>query len=90
MQAASRSATRRRCSTSRNAKTPPSDDNSPPSNLATTDLPETDDRPGNGSVGIVHGGYGSAEIARIGFDNQILRKISRLSYTRQPLVHNPG
>ena len=51
MQAASRSATRRRCSTSRNARTPPSDDKSPPSNLTTTDLPETDDRPGNGSVG---------------------------------------
>src|SRR5271165_6158675 len=51
MQAASRSATRSRCSTSRSANTPPSDYSSPPSNLTATDLPETDDRPGNGSVG---------------------------------------
>ena len=50
MQAARRSATRRRCSTSRNTRMPPSDDNRPPSNLATTDLPETGDRPGSGSI----------------------------------------
>src|SRR4051794_12610076 len=51
MQAANRSATRRRFSTSRSASTPPLDDNSPPSNLATTDLPDTGDRPGSGSIG---------------------------------------
>src|SRR3954449_13515016 len=51
MQAANRSATRRRFSTSRSASTPPLDDNSPPSNLATTVLPATDDRPGSGSIG---------------------------------------
>src|SRR5208282_3072261 len=39
---------------------------------------------------IVHGGCGSPEIARIGFDNQILRKISRLGYSRQPAMHNMG
>ena len=50
MQAASRSATRSRCSTSRNARTPPSDDSRPPSNLTTTGLPEADDRPGSGSI----------------------------------------
>src|SRR3981081_4530231 len=32
---------------------PPSDDNKPPSNVATTDLPETGDRPGNGSVELI-------------------------------------
>ena len=67
MQAASRSATRSRCSTSRNARTPPSDDSRPPSNLTTTGLPEAD-----------------------GFDNQILRKLNRLSHIRQPAVHNAG
>ena len=51
MQAARRSATRSRFSTSRSARTPPFDDNIPPSNRATTDLPETGDRPGSGSVG---------------------------------------
>src|SRR5271157_5278464 len=50
MQAARRSATRRRCSTSRKTRMPPSDDNRPPSNLATTVLPETGDRPGSGSI----------------------------------------
>ena len=39
MQAASRSATRSRCSISRNTRTPPSDDSRPPSNWATTVLP---------------------------------------------------
>src|SRR5271157_4547903 len=38
-QAASRSATPRRRSTSRNARTPPSDDSKPPSNLTTMALP---------------------------------------------------
>ena len=47
MQSASRSATRSRCSTSRNARTPPSDDSRPPSNLTTTGLPEADDEPGS-------------------------------------------
>ena len=51
MQAARRSATRRRCSTSRNARMPPSDDNSPPSNLTTTGLPPAGDRPDSGSIG---------------------------------------
>src|SRR5208282_113037 len=44
---------RRRCSTSRSIRTPPSDDNKPPSNVATTDLPETGDRPGNGSIELI-------------------------------------
>ena len=26
----------------------------------------------------------------IGFDNQILRKLNRLSHIRQPFVHNAG
>ena len=52
MQAASRSATRSRCSTSRNARTPPSDeDDAAAVNLTTTGLPEADDRPGSGSIG---------------------------------------
>ena len=49
MQAASRSATRSRCSTSRNARNR-IDDSRPPSNLTTTGLPEADDRPGSGSI----------------------------------------
>src|ERR1700730_3057 len=53
MQPAKRSAMRSRCSTSRSIRTPPSDDNKPPSNVATTDLPETGDRPGNGSVELI-------------------------------------
>src|ERR1700704_2528449 len=44
---------RSRCSTSCSIRTPPSDDNKPPSNVATTDLPETGDRPGNGSVELI-------------------------------------
>jgi len=46
---ASRSETRSRPSISRNANTPPSDDSGRASNLTTTGLPETDDRPGSGS-----------------------------------------
>src|SRR5271166_2331500 len=90
MHAASRSATRSRCWTSRNAKTPPSDDSNPPSNLTTTDLPETDDQTGQRQHRIVHGGCGSPEVARIGFDNQILHEISRLGHSRLPTTHNAG
>src|SRR5208337_4844586 len=88
-QAASRSARRRRCSTSRKARTPPSDESKPPSNLTTTGFPPAGDRPGNGRIGSFMGG-GLTEIARIGFDNQILRDIRYLSYIRQPAAHNPG
>ena len=59
MQAAMRSATRRRCSTSRNIRTPPSDDNRPASNLATIVLPPTGDRPGSGSIGLIMAGVAS-------------------------------
>src|SRR5208282_3806268 len=59
MQAASRSATRRRCSTSRKTKMPASDDSSPPSNLAITVLPPTGDRPGSGSIESVMAGMAS-------------------------------
>src|SRR4051794_41839925 len=61
MQAANRSATRKRFPTSRSASTPPSDDNSPPSNLATTALPDTGDRLGSGSVGSFMAGGGPRE-----------------------------
>src|SRR5208337_212130 len=89
MQAASRSARRSRCSTSRNARTPPSDESKPPSNLTTTGFPLAGDRPGNGNIGSFMAG-GLTEIARIGFDNQILHDIRHLSYIRQPAAHNPG
>ena len=49
----------RRCSASRNARTPPSDDNSPPSNLATTALPSTGDKPASGNIGLVMAGVAS-------------------------------
>ncbi len=49
----------RRCSASRNARTPPSDDNSPPSNLATTALPSTGDKPASGNIGSVMAGVAS-------------------------------
>ncbi len=55
-----------------NSRTPPSDDSRPPSNLATTVLPETGDRPGSGSIGSLMAGVALPEMARIGFDNQIL------------------
>src|SRR4051794_41324573 len=66
MQAANRSATRRRFSTSRSASTPPLDDNSPPSNLATTVLPDTGDSPGSGSVGSFMAGVGPPEMGGFG------------------------
>src|SRR5271169_6733634 len=61
MQAAMRSATRRRPSISRKVKIPPSDDRRPPSNLAITFLPETDDRPGNGNIGSFMAGVAFTE-----------------------------
>src|SRR4051794_21179573 len=81
MQAANRSATRRRFSTSRSASTPPVDDNSPPSNLATTDLPDTGDRPSSGSIGSFMAGVASRKpavlimgcgkaVARFGLDGE--------------------
>ena len=79
-----------RSSTSRNTRTPPSDDKSPPSNLTTTDLPETDDRPGNGSVGSFMAGMARLKSRKSASITRILRKFSRLSYTRQPPTHNPG
>src|SRR4051812_43853386 len=72
MQAANRSATRRRFSTSRSASTPPLDDNSPPSNLATTDLPDTGDRPGSGSIGSFMAGGGSRGRGGVGFTKKNL------------------
>ena len=59
MQAASRSATRSRCSTSRKTKMPASDDSRPPSNLATTVLPPTGDRPGSDNIELVMAGMAS-------------------------------
>jgi len=59
MQAASRLARRSRCSTSRNAKTPPSEESKPPSNLTSTCLPETGDNPGNGNIGSFMAGVAS-------------------------------
>jgi hypothetical protein len=50
-------------------------------------LPETGDRPGSGSR-IVHGGCGFSELARVGFDNQTLRKIRDLSHIRHLTMHN--
>jgi hypothetical protein len=35
-------------------------------------------------------GVALPEMARIGFDNQILHQISELNYTRQPQLHNTG
>src|SRR4051812_49484412 len=80
MQAANRSATRRRFSTSRSASTPPLDDNSPPSNLATTDLPDTGDRPGSGSIGSFMAGGGSREKGGMDFLTKI-GTITRKSVT---------
>ncbi len=57
---ASRSSTRRRCSTSRKARTPPSDESRPPSNLVTIVLPETgDDKPCSGSIESIMAGGAS-------------------------------
>ncbi len=88
MQSASRSATRRSCS--RNARTPPSDDKSPPSVLTTTDLPTGDsDRPGSGSIGsFLAGELGSSCVNRL--RNQIIRKISGSCFSCQPAMHNAG
>ena len=72
MHAARRSATLSRCSTSRSARTPPSDESEPPSNLATTDLPATGDRPGRGRVKSFTADVVSQEMARMGLDNRIL------------------
>ena len=62
----------------------------PPSNLATTALPSTGDKPASGNYRIGHGGCGLAEIARIGFDNQILHEIRYLRHIRQPAMNNAG
>src|SRR5260370_28932306 len=74
MQAASRSATRRRCSTSRNARIPPSDDSRPPSNLTTTGLPLTDDKPGSGSIESFMAGVGFLKSRDTDFITQFLSK----------------
>ena len=71
-------------------QTPPSDDKSPPSNSTSTRLPETGDRPGNGNIESLMEGAARLKMQRIGFDNQILRNISRLSYSRHTNTHNPG
>src|SRR3954447_696026 len=70
MQAANRSATRRRFSTARSASPPPSDDNSPPSNGATTALPATGDRPGSGSIGSFMAGAAPRAWRRFASANQ--------------------
>ncbi len=73
----------RRVSISRSTSTPASDDNSPPSNRATTALPEAGDRPGRGRVTSTMAGVAS-ENGKIGFGNQLLRPFKGLRYTRQP------
>jgi hypothetical protein len=50
--------------------------------------PLAGDSPGNGSIGSIM--VGVAEIAWIGFDNQILREIRYLRYIRQPAANNAG
>ena len=84
MQPASRSATPRRCSISRSTSTPASDDKHPPSKRATTDLPQTGDRPGSGSIRSSMADGLPSKIARIDFSNQILRDCKGLSYIRRP------
>ena len=56
----------------------------PPSNLAATALPSTGDKPASGNIG----SCGLAEIARIGFDNQILHEIRYLRHIGQPAMNN--
>jgi hypothetical protein len=85
-----RSATRSRCSTSRSARMPPSDDSEPPSNLTTTDLSATGDRPDRDGVKSFTADVVSQEMARMGLDNRILRQFMRLSFIRQPAVHISG
>src|ERR1700730_8313323 len=69
---------RSRCSTSRSIRTPPSDDNKPPSNVATTDLPETGDRPGNGSVELIMADVVSQKCCGFESITRILRPIESL------------
>src|SRR4051812_30641460 len=85
MQAANRSATRRRFSTSRSASTPPSDDNSPPSNLATTALPAMGDRPGSGSIGSFMAGVASRK--RRGLTSTTKSKPDQQLAPRPPAPH---
>jgi len=83
MQAANRPATSRRCSTSRKASSPPSDERWPPSKRAITGLPPTGDK--LGSAGVVSTLAGMAlRILRIGLENHILRRIKGLYHARQP------
>ena len=63
MQAAIRSATRRRPSISRKVKIPPSEESRPPSNLTTTFLPATGDRPASGSIGSFMAGVAFLKVA---------------------------
>lgn len=79
-----------RCSTSRNARMPPSEVSWPPSNLTTIGLPLTDDKPGSGSIGSFMAGVVQLKSRELGFDNQILREIRYLGYIRQPSAHNTG
>src|SRR4051794_41193501 len=90
MQAANRSATRRRFSTSRSASTPPSDDNSPPSNLATTALPAMGDRPGSGSIGSFMAGVGPRETGGVTFTNKTLTRSAACAPPPPPPPKNHG
>jgi len=80
MQAAMRSATRRRPSISRKVKIPPSDDRRPPSNLTTTFLPETGERPGSGSIGSLIAGVAFLKVALFRFVVKIIREINDVGY----------
>jgi hypothetical protein len=84
MQAASRDAIASRCSTSRNASNPPSDDMLAPSKRATIVLPQTGDRPGNIGVDSTLTGMLFWGPDGIGFNTKILHRISGLYHARQP------
>lgn len=82
-QAANRAATPRQASISRSASTPASEESSPPSNRATTVLPDTGDRPGSGIIGSAVTGTASGN-GRIRLQYRILIPFNGLRYTRQP------
>ena len=83
MQAPRRDAMASRCSTSRSANSPPSDDMQAASKRASITLPPTGDKPGSIGVDSTLTGMRSG-IRWEWFNTQILHRISGLSHARQP------
>jgi hypothetical protein len=81
------SASGSRLAISRSTISPPSDDRRPASNVAVSDLPAIDDRPGrNGVACMAMGGVGPVATRTLCFDTRMLRQTNGFVAAHHPFL----